>query len=111
MKRAEHDIADETLQSIMNSIPSPSLLMNLVQISRQHFGWYTKHIPSKPLPLEMNFPTHFTIHENFEPQIINPYIIHYHHKISDGNIMHCTYNNVNLILDKINHVIHSPDIK
>ena len=45
MKHAENDIADETLQSILNSIPFPSLLMNLVQISRQHFGWYTKHVP------------------------------------------------------------------
>ena len=45
MKHAENDIADETLKSILKSIASPSLLMNLVQISRQHFGWYTKHIP------------------------------------------------------------------
>src|SRR6185437_10251979 len=27
-------------------------------------------IPSKPLPLEMNFPTHCMVHENFNPQII-----------------------------------------
>lgn len=45
MKRAENDITDEKLQSIMNSVTSQSILIKLVETSRQYFGWYTKHLP------------------------------------------------------------------
>jgi len=49
-------------------------------------------LPYNPLPLEFNFPTHYLVHENFNPNEINPLIIHYHHLVSKkGNILHSKY--------------------
>ena len=60
-------------------------------------------LPYHALPLEMNFPTHYNIHKNFKPDTINPFLILYHHRISkSGNIMHCSYENINRFIDKIN---------
>lgn len=60
-------------------------------------------LPYHTLPLEMNFPTHYNIHKNFKPDTLNPFLIHYHHRISkSGNIMHCSYENINRFIDKIN---------
>jgi len=42
-------------------------------------------IPHNALPLEMNFPTHIDVHKDWNPNIINPYLLHLlivHTKIS-----------------------------
>jgi len=67
------------------------------------------NIPHFALPLEMNFPTHSPIHENLNPEVMKPYLIHYHHNFSNGNIAHCSYDNINSILDGINLVLSSKD--
>lgn len=60
-------------------------------------------LPHKPLPLEMNFPTHVPIHKDLNPEKINPYLIHYHHRLTqDEKIMSCNYENINKIIEKIN---------
>lgn len=63
-------------------------------------------LPFHALPLEMNFPTHYPIHESFEPQKIEPYLIHYHHKFSSKwEILSCCYDNINKMITKINLAI------
>lgn len=59
--------------------------------------------PHNALPLEMNFPTHIDVHEKINPGNLSPYLIHHHHKFSDKRISHCSYSNVNEIIDTINH--------
>ena len=55
-----------------------------------------------PLSLEMNFPTHVKLHKNCKIEDINPFLIHYHHRISKlGNVRNCYYENINKCLDKI----------
>ena len=55
-----------------------------------------------PLSLEMNFPTHVRFHKNCKIEDINPFLIHYHHRISKlGNVRNCYYENINKCLDKI----------
>ncbi|RZD48849.1 MAG: hypothetical protein CXT78_00475 [Thaumarchaeota archaeon] len=49
-------------------------------------------LPYNQLSLKFNFPTHYLVHENFNPNEINPLIIHYHHLVSKkGNILHSKY--------------------
>lgn len=63
-------------------------------------------IPHNALPLEMNFPTHENIHKKMNPNQMDPYLIHYHHKFSnEKEILHCSYDNINVIIDKINQKI------
>jgi len=62
-------------------------------------------LPYFELPLEMNFPTHIHIHDDFKPNLVNPYLIHYHHSYSSDDIAHCSYENINLLIDKINKAI------
>jgi len=65
-----------------------------------------KNVPHYSLPLEMNFPTHIKVHEGMEPAKLDPYLIHYHHSFSsNGKISHCSYANINLLIDKINKEI------
>jgi len=55
-----------------------------------------------PLSLEMNFPMHVRLHKNSNVEKINPFLIHYHHRISkSGNIRNCYYENINKCLDEI----------
>jgi len=55
-----------------------------------------------PLSLEMNFPTHVSLHKNCKIKDINPFLIHHHHRISKlGNVRNCYYENINKCLDKI----------
>lgn len=69
-------------------------------------------IPHKALPLEMNFPTHYDIHKNFEPEKLQPYLIHYHHLSQSKTISHSSYQNINKIIDEINNhlILDSPEI-
>ena len=58
--------------------------------------------PYSPLPLEMNFPTHVKLHPNCRIDDIDPFLIHYHHRISKlGNIRNSYYENINKYFDKI----------
>ena len=60
-------------------------------------------IPHNALPLEMNFPTHFDVHNDFNPQKMNPYLLHYHHLTPSNTIAHCSYENINKIIDRLNN--------
>jgi len=62
-------------------------------------------IPKRPLPLEMNFPTNYKVHESFKPGEITPYLIHYHHFSESGKIKNCAYEIINRIIEKINETI------
>jgi len=62
-------------------------------------------IPIKPLPVEMNFPTHVAIHESLLPEELTPILLHYHHFSSIGTITHCPYENINKIIDNVNEKI------
>ena len=59
-------------------------------------------IPQKALPLEMNFPTHSVVHKNWNPNKINPYLLHYHHLTPLNEIAHCSYENINKLIDELN---------
>jgi len=59
-------------------------------------------IPHNALPLEMNFPTHYVVHEKTNPENLTPYLIHHHHRFSDGKMLHCSYPNINRLIDEIN---------
>jgi len=62
--------------------------------------------PHYSLPLEMNFPTHQDIHHNLKPEKLNPFIIHHHHRIFEsGEIMPCSYENINKLIEKINQLM------
>lgn len=64
--------------------------------------------PFKPLPLEMNFPTHTPVHPSFRPEILEPYMLHYHHRMSEKGIDECAYGNVNAAINKLNGVLAVP---
>ena len=65
-------------------------------------------IPFDELPLKMNFPTHNEIHPSFKPESESPSILHYHHKLENNEkISHCTYENINQIIDYANNVLDS----
>ena len=60
-------------------------------------------LPYKQLSLEFNFPTHYSIHLDFSPQNIKPFLIHYHHRITKlQNVMHCFYSKTNKLIDSVN---------
>ena len=80
-----------------------------------HYSFYTdqialtlaihaKKIPFKPLPLEMNFPTHIDLHYDCKADTLSPFLFHHHHRTTKlGNIRHTWhYENINKIIDKIN---------
>jgi SAM-dependent methyltransferase len=57
----------------------------------------------RDLPLEMNFPTHHDVHSSWRPSELAPYILHHHHRISpDGNLLPCSYPNVNTLISSVN---------
>ncbi len=59
-------------------------------------------MPHNALPLEMNFPTHMDVHKDCNPNKINPYLLHYHHLTPSNTIAHCSYENINKIIDQLN---------
>ena len=64
-------------------------------------------LPYKQLSLEFNFPTHYSIHPDFSPQNIKPFLIHYHHRLTKfQNVMHCFYSKVNQLIDSVNSKIN-----
>ena len=45
---------------------------------------------------------HVSLHKNCKIEDINPFLIHYHHRISKlGNVRNCYYENINRCLDEI----------
>ena len=60
------------------------------------------NIPHNALPLEMNFPTHIDVHKDCNPNKINPYLLHYHHLNTQNEIAHCSYENINKLIDELN---------
>lgn len=68
------------------------------------------HIPIRPLPLEMNFPTHTPVHPSFSPHDISPYILHYHHKLSSNGLLKpCQYLHPNKAIKQVNQVLSLPE--
>ncbi|MDQ0200818.1 glycosyltransferase family protein [Neobacillus ginsengisoli] len=64
-------------------------------------------IPFKAYSIEMNFPIHNKIHPKFLPEKTNPYIIHYHNRVSKNwNIKKTGYNKTNKHIGKINSFLN-----
>lgn len=62
-----------------------------------------EQIPVEPFGLAMNFPTHHPIHSSLFPKDIDPFILHYHHRIDAiGDIMVTGYSAADEAIRKIN---------
>ena len=59
-------------------------------------------IPTRALPLEMNFPPHQDIHPLFDPDSISPLLIHHHHEVEAGRLRHCNHPGPNRAIDRVN---------
>lgn len=65
-------------------------------------------IPFRELPLEMNFPIHYPVHDALEPTKRSPLLIHHHHRWSDSSTLaECCYENVNREIRRIHTVLSS----
>lgn len=63
-------------------------------------------LPHKPLSLDMNYPFIGHVHPSENPETIKPHLIHHHHCITEkGKLMHCPYENINQIIDQMNHYL------
>jgi len=63
-------------------------------------------LPFRPLPLEMNFPTHRPTHPALEPDRLNPYLIHHHHRVSPaGEVLPCSYATVDAAIADVNRYL------
>lgn len=63
-------------------------------------------LPYNQLSLKFNFPTHYSITPNLNPENISPLIIHYHHLISNkGNLMHSRYVQADKCIDLFNKFV------
>lgn len=64
----------------------------------------------RTLPLEMNFPTHYPVHESFVTQDMAPFVIHHHHMIDPGGrLEHCDHASVNQLIDRFNASLDAPN--
>jgi len=64
-------------------------------------------LPYKSLPIEMNFPIHNIIHPKFHPEKMDPYIIHYHNRITKNWLIRKTgYKKTNKHIRKINSYLN-----
>lgn len=64
-----------------------------------------ERIPVRALPHEMNFPTHLPVHPDWRPESLEPFIIHYHHRLApDGGLLPSLYDHVNREIDRINEI-------
>lgn len=45
MSWGKNDIGEEKLAKILKESQSPDLVLELVGLSRKHFGWYVRHLP------------------------------------------------------------------
>jgi len=63
-------------------------------------------LPFYELPLEMNFPTPRVIHPKFNPENLEPSLLHYHANFNgDGTLGLTSYSHINEIIEKINRQI------
>lgn len=88
------DSYDELLEIKKHSFFTDQFALSLALIETK--------TPHNALLLEMNFPTHIDVHEKIKTQNLSPYLIHHHHKFLEKRISHCSYPNVNNLIDKIN---------
>ena len=65
-------------------------------------------IPFLPLPIEMNFPTHFPIHQAYRPNKICPYVLHHHHRLSVfGELLPSGYEEPDQRIAAINNILRA----
>ncbi|CAI9086715.1 hypothetical protein A7K93_00385 [Candidatus Methylacidiphilum fumarolicum] len=63
-------------------------------------------IPIEPLPISMNFQTAYPIHPYYNPDEIDPYIIHHHDRIDkQGKLLLSNYKKANEVILKINEIL------
>jgi hypothetical protein len=56
-----------------------------------------------PLPLEMNFPTHRPVHPSWQPDDVEPLLLHHHHRITtDGALLPCGYRGPDIAIAAVN---------
>ncbi|MDO8490180.1 MAG: hypothetical protein Q7S47_02065 [bacterium] len=65
----------------------------------------SKLIPVSILPIEMNFHTNASIHPQFSPQKMTPYIIHHHHRLNSSGLFDSGYPLLDEHFRKINSSI------
>ncbi len=69
-------------------------------------------LPFRALPLDMNFPTHHTVHPLLEPEKCSPYIMHHHHRVTEEcSLMLTKYDLVNRAICEINSRILGEDYR
>jgi SAM-dependent methyltransferase len=69
-------------------------------------------LPYAPLPIEMNFPTHYPIHSAYSPGNIDPYVVHHHHRLSgSGELLACGYEQADRRIREINQAIKVRAVK
>ena len=98
-----------------------NLLLDLHQLDSQPFfvdqialslALPAGDIPVRPLPLALNFPTHVKIHPALHPHQINPYILHYHNRITPQSLLQkCPYHKTNQTIASVNKVITQSEHK
>jgi hypothetical protein len=65
----------------------------------------SQNFPFRPLPLEMNFPTHYAVHEAYRPDRIEPLIVHHHHRTTpEEGVLPTSYEGVNRMIAKFNAI-------
>ena len=63
-------------------------------------------IPYKDFPVEMNFPTNYLVKPSLLPDIMSPFIIHYHHLYNlDGSLIKTGYKIPDLAIESINELL------
>lgn len=69
-------------------------------------------IPNKPFPLEMNFPIHNKIQSKFNPDKVDPYIIHYHNRVTKKNLVKKSgYKKTDKHIKRINSYLQNDELK
>lgn len=67
-----------------------------------------EQIPFKQLPIEMNFPIHNRIHPLFHPEKVDPFIIHYHNRVTNQKLIKKTnYKKTNRHIAKVNSFLRN----
>jgi hypothetical protein len=62
-------------------------------------------VPILALPLTMNFATHHEMHESFEPDSIEPLLVHHHHRIEEDALLPTGYAGPDAAIARINRAL------
>lgn len=63
-------------------------------------------IPIKELDLSMNFPTHIQVHSSFNPDKVDPFILHYHGNVEqNGKLKSTNYAKPDVSILKVNAIL------